>query len=106
MEALQMHPKDLVDAKLFRTEEQVVQEALRHLLQNRPEVRIALAVYRYQSDEEVSLAKAAALAGVSIERMKEILVARAVPLRLGPETIEDAQNEVSVLEQWFDSSSR
>jgi predicted HTH domain antitoxin len=38
---------------------------------------------------EISLAKAAELAGVSWERMREILLSRGVQLRLGPETEEE-----------------
>jgi len=90
-------PIDLVAAGLYRTQEEVIVDALRHLLHVHPEYRIALAVHRYQTDEEISLGKAAQLAGVSQEEMKEILVDRGVPLRLGPASIEEAQKEVTVL---------
>jgi predicted HTH domain antitoxin len=60
------------------------------------EERIQLAVYRYQT-EELSLAKAADLAGLSWARMKEILLKRGVSPKLGPETIEEAEREVSAL---------
>jgi predicted HTH domain antitoxin len=83
-----------LEAELYASEGEVVQEALRHLLHNRPDLRIALAVRRYQTDEALTLAKAAALAGVSLERMKEILVSRGISLRLGPATLAEAQAEV------------
>jgi predicted HTH domain antitoxin len=47
--------------------------------------------------EDISLGKAANLAGVSFEQMKEILQSRGVPLRLGAETKEEALEEVTTL---------
>ena len=66
-------PQDFVTARLYDSEEEVVQDALRHLLRACPELRIRLAVHRYQT-EEISLAKAASLAGVSWAQMKDILL--------------------------------
>jgi predicted HTH domain antitoxin len=102
---LKIQARDLVEAKLYENEEAVLQEAFRHLFQNRPELRVALAVHRYQTDETLTLAKAAALAGVSLERMKDVLVSRGVPLRLGPATLAEAQAEVAAVEQWLDANS-
>ena len=47
--------------------------------------------------EDISLAMAASLAGVSFDRMKEVLVSRGVQPRLGPETKEEAPEEIQVL---------
>ena len=88
--------QDLVKAGLYENEEAVIQDSLRYLLQARPELRLELAVYRYQT-EEISLGKAANLAGVSFEQMKEILRSRGIQLRLGPETQEEALEEVAAL---------
>ncbi len=88
--------QDLVAARLYENEDAVVSDALRHLLRARPDLRISLAVYRYQR-QELSLAKAAALAGVSWPQMREILIERGVSLALGPETIEEAAEDVEVL---------
>lgn len=92
--------KDFVLARLYGSEEEVVQDALRHLLRARPEARVELAVHRYQS-EELSLAKAAELAGVSWSQMREILVEKGIPPRLGPETTEQAEGEVQALRDFF-----
>jgi predicted HTH domain antitoxin len=92
--------KDFVLARLYGSEEEVVQDALRHLLRARPEARVELAVHRYQS-EELSLAKAAELAGVSWSQMRDILVEKGVPPRLGPETAEEAEEEAQVLRDFF-----
>jgi predicted HTH domain antitoxin len=91
-------PQALVQAGLYPDEESVIQEALRVLWQERPQLRIDWAVYRYQTDD-ISLAKAAALAGVCFDRMKEILMQRGVQPRLGPETVAEARQEMEVVEQ-------
>jgi predicted HTH domain antitoxin len=96
--------QDLVQAQIYESEEQVVQDALRHFLLDRPDLRILVAVYRYRTDEELSLARSAAIAGVSQERMKEILERHGVPLRLGPASIEEARAEADTLEEWLDAS--
>jgi predicted HTH domain antitoxin len=88
----------LVAAGVYPNAETAIQEALRVLWQERPIVRIEVAVHRYQT-EGLSIAKAAALAGVCFDRMKEILAERGVPLRLGPETMEEARAELSTLTQ-------
>jgi len=92
--------QDLVDARLYENEEQVIRDALRHLLSDRPDLRVSVAVHRYRTDEELSLNQAAAIAGVSLERMKEILERHDVPLRLGPATIEEARVEYAALAAW------
>jgi len=56
--------QDFVKARLYESEDEVIRDALRHLLRARPDLRIQLAVHRYQT-EGLSLAKAASLAGVS-----------------------------------------
>jgi predicted HTH domain antitoxin len=89
--------KDLVDAKLYPNHEAVMQDALRSLLQERPQLRIELAVHSYQN-QEISLAKAAHLARLSFDRMKEILVKRGVQLRLGPHDEREAGKEVESME--------
>lgn len=93
-------PEDFVKARLYDTEEDVVQDALRYLLRARPELRIQLAVHRYQT-EAISLGKAASLAGVSWAQMKDILLERGIQPRLGPETAEGAEQEAEVLRYHF-----
>jgi len=88
--------KDMVAAGVYPDEQSAIQEALRILWQERPYIRIEIAVHRYRMGG-VSLAKAAALAGVAFDRMKESLDDRGVPLRLGPETIDEARQELESL---------
>jgi predicted HTH domain antitoxin len=88
--------RDLVRARLYSSEEEVVRDALRHLLRARPDARVHVAVHRYQT-EGLSLAKAADLAGVSWAQMREILLEKGIQPRLGPETLQDAEEEARVL---------
>lgn len=90
--------QDLVSAGLYEDEQAAAQDAMRALLSERPQLRLELAIYRYRN-EDVSLAKAAALAGVSWERMRELLLSRGVQLHLGPETEEEAYKEIQAMER-------
>jgi len=94
--------RDFVEARLYDSEDEVIRDALRHLLRARPEARIQLAVYRYET-EELSLAKAADLAGVSWAQMREILLEKGISPRLGPETIEEAEREAGALRDFLAS---
>ena len=82
-----------LSAGLYEDEKDVVQDAMRALLSERPQLRLELAIHRYRA-EEISLAKAAAPAGVSWERRREILLGRGVEMRPGPETEGEALGEI------------
>jgi predicted HTH domain antitoxin len=91
-----------VDARLYKNDQEVIQDALRYLMRGRPDLRVRLAIHRYQT-EEISLAKAAGLAGVSWAQMKDILVTHGIQPRLGPETVEEAGREVDALREYFET---
>jgi predicted HTH domain antitoxin len=90
-------PQALVEAGLYPDEQSVIREAMHALWQEHPQLRIEWAIYQYQT-QDISLAKAAALANVSFDRMKELLVQRGIQPRLGPETINEARQELDVIE--------
>ena len=90
--------QELIQAGIYPDAESAVQETRRVLWQERPQVRIDVAVHRYRT-EDLSVAKAVAVAGVSFDRMKEILVAHGVALRLGLETLQEARAEVAALKR-------
>jgi predicted HTH domain antitoxin len=92
-----------VDARLYQNDQEVIQDALRFLVRGRPDLRVHLAIHRYQT-EEISLAKAASLAGVSWAQMKDILISHGVQPRLGPETSEDLEREVDALREHFETA--
>ncbi len=96
--------QNFVETRFYNNKEAVIQDALRHLLRARPEIRIQLAVVRYQK-EDISIAKAASIAGVSWAQMKDILMEKGVSLRLGIETITEAQEDIQVLRQTLEEIS-
>jgi predicted HTH domain antitoxin len=99
-----LHAKYFIDLTRYQDEDAVIQDALRHLLRARPELRIQMAVFRYQH-EDISLAKAASLAGVSWAQMKDILLEKGIAPRLGVETLADAQQDVDALRKELEASS-
>jgi predicted HTH domain antitoxin len=92
-----------VAAGLYEDDEAVVQDAVRALLTEKPQLRLEVAIHRYRT-EDLSLAKAAELAGVSWQRMREILLSRGVQPRLGPDSEEEALEEVEALRRHLDAS--
>jgi predicted HTH domain antitoxin len=96
--------RDFVDARLYDNEADVIQDALRHLLRSRGDLRVQLAVHRYQT-EGISLAKAASDAGVSWAQMRDILMEQGLVIRLGPETLAEARREVDALRSYFEAKA-
>jgi len=78
--------KRLIEAGLYGNIAEAVRDALRHMLREYDDKEIAAGLYR---QEKVSLAKAAGIAGVSITRMKEILIEKGIKPRLGVEGVRE-----------------
>lgn len=76
--------KQLMDAGLYSSVAEVVRDAIRHMLKEYDGKDLAVSLYR---QEKVSLAKAAAIAGISVKKMKELLIHRGINPALG---VEDA----------------
>ena len=91
-----MTVRDLVEARIYGSEEEALRDAFRHLLRARPEVRIQLAVHRYEHDG-LSLAKAASQAGISWAQMRDVLVEKGIQPGLGPDSLEEAEEEAQAL---------
>jgi predicted HTH domain antitoxin len=96
--------KALVDSGIYESEDDVIHDALEHLLEDNPDNRLKIAIYRYQN-EEISLGKAE-IAGVCWEDMKRILMKNGIQPRLGPETIEEARQEFLTLERFLNERKR
>jgi predicted HTH domain antitoxin len=95
MSGLRLDPRDFVSARLSSSEDEVVQDALRHLIEDRPDLRVALAVDLYRRDEGLTMASAAHLAGVPLWKMLEILDEHGVEPRFGPQTLDEARADVA-----------
>ena len=86
-----IEPKKLVELGLYKSELEVIEDGIRHLLRSHPEFRMRIAVEKYKQ-EEISLGKAAEIVGVSLEEMKEILKDQGIFLK-GPESPEEIQED-------------
>lgn len=80
----------LIERGIFKDEESLKASAYRSLLTLRPELKVEMALSLYER-EEISLGRAAEIAGLSREEFKEIMASRGIerqiPLR-SPEEVE------------------
>jgi predicted HTH domain antitoxin len=97
--------KDLVDAGLYESEEKAMHEALRLLLKENPEYKIKLAMYRYQN-EKISIGKAAEIAEVPWETMRDELNKNGIELRLAPRNIEELRKDCDTIWRFVDERNR
>jgi len=84
--------KALIATGSYQTETQVIQDAIAHLLEAHPEYRTQLAIHLHRQ-QDISLGKAAEIAGVSVERMKRLLLGHGIQPRLGQKTVAQAEIE-------------
>jgi len=92
--------KELVEARIFEDEKEALEEAIRQLLRHRRDVRIRLAIHRYRN-EDISLGKAAEIAGVSWDEMKDLLLEHGIAPRLGPQSMDELKEEIEAIEGYF-----
>ena len=83
--------KEFVNLGLYESEGDVIQDGIRHILRSHPEYKIEIAVEKYKQ-QGVSLGKAADIAGISLEEMKEILKDRGISLK-GPRSIKEIHED-------------
>ena len=88
--------KRLIDAGLYGNIAEAVRDALRHLLRDYDEKEIAVALYR---EKKISFAKAASIAGVSLNRMKDILLEKGINPRLGVEGVRELEEDYETLKR-------
>lgn len=69
-------------AGMYESDAAVIEDAIRSLLRSKPELRIELAVEKYRTSQ-VSLNRAAEIAGLSPEEFKELLRERSIPREAG-----------------------
>jgi Arc/MetJ-type ribon-helix-helix transcriptional regulator len=82
-----------IEAGLFSNKSDAVRAALRDYFEQHENARVAAAVHLYNTGD-VSLGKAARLAGVSRYDMPDILHDHGVDVKLGPESMAEAQEEI------------
>ncbi len=87
----------LIETKYYPSISEAVKDAFRTLFATKPALKIISAVHLY-SNNEVSISKAAEIAGVSIEEFKEILASRGVKREIYPDERID-ENVKMILER-------
>ena len=90
--------------KVERHQPEMVEQAMRDLLSQRDDLRWSVVVGAYL-DGEISLSKAAELLSMHPLALRERFIAQSIPLRLGPETLEEARAEVAAIESWSAEAS-
>jgi len=86
----------LRDAGAFTSREAVIEEAVRALLETRPDLWTELAITKYTTGE-ISLNRAAELAGVSPGEFKDLLRSRGVDRDAGFLSAEDRTEQLEQL---------
>lgn len=87
----------LIETNYYPSISEAVKDAFRTLFATKPALKIISAVHLY-SNNEVSISKAAEIAGVSIEEFKEILASRGVKREIYPDERID-ENVKMILER-------
>ncbi|PSH01576.1 MAG: hypothetical protein BRC27_01700, partial [Nanohaloarchaea archaeon SW_10_44_10] len=72
--------------------DEFVRDAINTLLAANKELRLELAVELYE-EEKISLGRAAEIADLNYEDMKEEFSSRGIELRRGPESVEEMEEE-------------
>ncbi len=83
----------LLGMNIYGSREEVIRDALRALMESKPQLKAEVALYFYKNGE-VSLWKAAEIAGMTLEEFKEILSSRGVKIEAGG-TKAESKNRIS-----------
>ena len=85
--------------KLERSQPAVVRRALQRLFDEDELLRWSIVVGAYL-DEEISLARAAAMLQLHPLELRRQFIVKGIPMRLGPEDAADAQAEIDAIRAW------
>ncbi len=91
----------LTKVRQFRPE--LVDQIIDDTLTSQPELNWLLVVGAYL-DQEINLGKAAELLGIHRLELQDRFKEQGIPIRMGAETKEEAQAEVSAISQWNEST--
>jgi predicted HTH domain antitoxin len=71
----------LIKQNIYNSKEAVITDAIRALLELKPNLKIEIAISLYK-DQKISLWKAAETAGFCLEEFKEILASRGIMIEI------------------------
>jgi predicted HTH domain antitoxin len=84
----------LVRTGLYKSRDEVISDAIRNLLLNNKALRLELAIDLFRSDE-VSLGRAAEIAGIDRWQFQEILHERQIPILVEAESAEAMDEDIA-----------
>ena len=90
--------KALVRGGYFNSKDSFIEEAVKYMLSSRGDLKINAAVEMYSS-KDVSLGRAAELAGLSIFEFKEILKARRIKIVVDAPSREEMNGQIKQMEE-------
>ena len=79
--AIEKGINSLVGIRYYETEGEVIADAVRALLEKKPELRREIAIYLYKNGE-LSLWKASEIARMNIEEFKDVLSRRGIKIKV------------------------
>jgi predicted HTH domain antitoxin len=85
--------------KVERHQPEMVDRAVKEMLAQQSDLRWSVVVGAYL-DGEINLGKAAELLGMHRLELQERFIAQSIPVRIGPDTIEEARAELAAIESW------
>jgi predicted HTH domain antitoxin len=85
--------------KVERHQPEMVERAVKEMLAQQSDLRWSVVVGAYL-DGEINLGKAAELLGMHRLELQERFIAQSIPVRIGPNTIEEARAELAAIESW------
>ena len=87
----------LVKGGYFRSKDSFIEESVKYMLVNRGDLKINAAVEMYRSGD-VSLARAAEVAGMSIFEFKEVLKTRGITMVVEAPSKEEINSQIKRME--------
>ena len=85
--------------KLSQQQPNLVSQALEDLFREHSDLWRAIVIGAYL-DREINLGKAAELLGLSRAELQKQFVEQGIPLRLGPQDLDEAKAEVDAIQAW------
>jgi len=82
----------LVESGRYSSERELIEDALRALIREKPELRVDVATELYKRGE-VSLARASEIGGLNIEDFKELLKSRGIKIPVPAITADELDQE-------------
>ncbi len=86
----------LIRSGYYSSKSDVVKDALRFLLENKTNLKIAAAIEMYRRDE-ISLGRAAEISGLSIEEFKDVLKSRGIRIVVKAPSRRDMDREMELM---------